>query len=195
MSRFLRITAHWSLGGSNSAVNTWHFSADGAGIIFGPTQSDIENQADAAIQQLKTMYNAVAVAGLAGAWIIGDVVTEHQTGQPPKYVNATSATSTVSPGTLDAYQLAGVTSWKTGLAGRSYRGRTFWGPLKSSAFSKPDLSSGWVTSVNAATAAFLAAPTGGDLVPCVYSPTLDQTTAIVSGLTSTACRTMRSRAS
>jgi hypothetical protein len=203
MSHFIRITAHWNLGPGNNAVNTFHFSADGVGTFTG---LDRVAESNRIIGHLKTMYNSWATGGLAGAWTIGDVVTEHDGTNPPTYIAATPQTSTVVAGSLAAYQLACVVSWRTALAGRSYRGRTYVGPLKTSAFAFPDLASTTATQLASAANTMISnvnSVTG--LVCCVWAPSANrdpithvpagQTTKIVSALSSVACRTMRSRAS
>lgn len=183
-----------SIGTGNNAVNTYHYSADGSSI-FGGTPSAVVAQANTAISQLRTMYTALCTAGLVGTWTVGSVVTHHQTGQPTSYVAATPLNSTPTSGTITAYQLACVISWKTGLAGRSYRGRSFIGPLRSAATSMPFIAGAFVTAAQNAATALIAAPGVGDLVPAVYSSTLDQTHRITQAWTTDAMRTMRSRAS
>lgn len=193
-AHYLRIAAVASLGAGNTAVNTYHYSADGVGV-FGLTAGAVVTQANNAITQLRTYYNALATAGLLFQWTIGAVVTEHQTGQPPQYVAATPLNSTLVGGTLAALQVAAVISWRTALAGKSFRGRSYIGPLRSTSFTYPDLANTIPTAFMAAANALIAAPSSADLVPAVYSPTLDQTTRITSSLCTQALRTMRSRAS
>lgn len=192
-AHFLLITAKANFGGSNDAVNTWHYSADGS-TIFGPDDASKTAQANEAIDQLKVFYTALNNPGLSNTWTIGSSVIEYQTGQPPRYVTATPQDSDLGSGAVSGLQLACCLSWRTALAGKSYRGRTFLGPLTAPAFAMPSIDPTFVGRVNTAAAALIAAPGVGDLVPAVYSPTLDITTRITSGLATTKCRTMRSRA-
>jgi hypothetical protein len=194
MSHYLLITAEATLGAGNKAVNTFHYSADGAGKVFGPDQDSIVIQANHAIDQLKSFYQVLTVAFVRGDWTIGSVVTEHQTGQPVKYVAATPQTETGASGVAVPEQLAGCISWRTGLAGRSHRGRSYMGPLTQDALTADRMNSGWAGAVNSAAATLISAPSSSDLVLCVYSEVLDQTTAITQGTTTDLVRTMRSRA-
>lgn len=193
MSHFMLITAKSNFGGTNDCVNTWHYSADGS-AIFGTTPSAKTAQANAAITQIRAFYNSLGAAGLWNAWTVGSAVIEYQTGQPPSYVTATPLTSTAGSGSVGVLQTAAVITWRTALAGKSYRGRSYIGPLFLSAYSMPLISTSFVTACNTAAATLIAAPGVGDLVPAVYSPTLDITTRITSGVSSQKCRTMRSRA-
>lgn len=193
MAHFLTITSSFAIATNNHAVNTFHYSADGSSV-FGTTPSAVVTQANTAINQLQTFYTALCTAGLLGQWRIGDVVVEHQTGSPPAYVAATPKQSVATSGTNYAFQVAAVCSWRTALAGRSYRGRSFIGPLRSSALTGPDISSAFAAAVQAAATTLIAAPGVGDLVPAVYSALHDQTTRITSAICTQACRTMRSRA-
>lgn len=198
----MRITAHTSLGAGNSAVNTWHFSADG-GTTFPITDGTKTAAANVAIGRLQTFYQAMAVIGLGLTWTIGDVVTEHHETGDTAFIVATPVTTTLVAGALTAYQIAGVTSWRTALAGKQNRGRTFWGPLRTDATAFPDLTTSFGTGSTTRANNYIAACAGDVLRPCVVS-TVDRTstggpnghsTLITAGVGSSNCRTMRSRAS
>jgi hypothetical protein len=194
VAHFLTITSSFAIATNNHAVNTFHYSADGS-TLFGSSDAAKIGQANDAINQLQTFYNALSTAGILGSWRIGDVVVEHETGQPPRYVAATPKQSINTSGSNYAFQVAAVCSWRTAKAGRSYRGRSYIGPLRSTAMSGPDISSTFAAAVATAAAALIAAPGTGQLVPAVYSAKNDTTERITSALCTTACRTMRSRAS
>jgi hypothetical protein len=194
MSHFLRIDAKTLIGGSNYAVNVWHYSADG-GVTFGSDDAAKTTQANAAITQLKAFYTTLSAAGLYGAWTIGSAVVEYQTGDDPRYVVATPQTVSAGAGSVTAMAPTACLTLRTALAGKSFRGRKYIGPLYYAAMTGNLVATSMVTAINNATATLLAAPTGSQLVPCIYSPTLDVTNKITNGSTTQLLRTMRSRAS
>lgn len=194
VSHFLKINATCLLGGSNYAVNTWTYSGDGA-QTFGVTDAEKTAQANAAITQLKAFYATLSAAGLFGTWVIGQSVVEYETGEDPAYVVATPQTQTAGAGSTGPLQPSAVITLRTALAGKSFRGRKYIGPLYLGALAANLVSTGFVTACNNAIATLIAAPTGSHLVPAIWSKTLDVTNKITSGSSSQQLRTMRSRAS
>ena len=91
----LQISAKRDLGGGNTVVNTYHFHPDSSMAWAGTNRV---THANILIGHLKTFYNALGVAGLAGGYDIGTVVLEYETGQPPIYVGATAQSSTGAAG-------------------------------------------------------------------------------------------------
>jgi hypothetical protein len=204
---YLQINAVRDMGGGNECVNVFHV-APGVGGWVGANTTSVANLW---IGYLKTMFDAFATAGLFGGQTIGSTVIEYEHNEAPKYVPAT-AVSVISStgGAVQPLQLAAVISWRTALAGRRYRGRSFLGPLTATAVNSGALSSGFVTGVNTAAATY-AARREGDWAPVVVSKSGQYwrktgnhtyesltrtgfTTPITSGSTTSAIRTMRSRA-
>jgi hypothetical protein len=197
MSHFMRITAQRELSPGNVAVNTFHFSADGAGLTW--VGLDKVSTANGLITKLKNFYTALGTAGLAGQWEIGTVVTEHETGQDTRFIGATPQSSTPSSGSETFWAVAAVIQWKTGLAGKSNRGRSYIGPLKNSATSAPGINTGTYFGLATAAQEYLDG-TFSTLAPCVYSPTREaagqpSTTLITLAACPSRIATLRTRAS
>ena len=204
---YLQITAQKDLGGGNLAVNTFHVAPSDAGWIG----TDRTTVANLFIGYLKTFYDAVNAAGVYGGQTIGSTVIEYEYGEDPKYVACTPQIATdTGTGALYPPQLAAVVSWRTALAGRSFRGRTYLGVLRSQAFGGNILTTTFASAVNTA-ATTLAGRASGSFRFCVVSKTGTRwhktgdhtyassfhtgfTTPITSGSTSTTPRTLRSRA-
>lgn len=204
---YLQITSSRDMGGGNLAVNVWHW-APGTG---GWTGVDTTATANTIIGYIKSFLDACNAQGIWGGQVIGATVIEYEFNEAPKYVPATAQVATdTGTGAIQPLQLAACVSWRTALAGRSYRGRTFLGPLRLSAITGSTLTGTFVSAVNTAATTY-AGRTAGTFRPVVmsktgtiwhktgdheYSPSFHTgfTTAITSGSTTAAVRTMRSRA-
>jgi hypothetical protein len=204
---YLQITSSRDMGGGNLAVNVWHVAPDAGGWVGADTTAI----ANAFIGYIKAFLDTVNAAGVWGGQVIGGTVIEYEYGVAPKYVPATAQVATdTGVGSIQPLQLAAVVSWRTALAGRSYRGRTFLGPLKADGVSGSTLSGGLVSAINTAATTY-AGRQSGAMKPVVMSKsgthwhkTGDHTyssafhagftTPITSGSTTAAVRTMRSRA-
>ena len=187
----LQITAKRDLGGGNTVVNTYHFHPDSGNVWTGTNLVTLGNTL---IGHLKTYYNALGVAGLAGGYDIGTVVLEYQTGQPPKYIGCTAQSSTGAAGGTVPYQCAAVATWRTALAGKSYRGRSFMGPIISTAQNGQAWNSTNVGQWNTALGTFLTNVGSTMFDLCVASITKDSSESVITGAFTGAMRTMRSRA-
>lgn len=204
---YLQIPYLNDMGGGNTIVNTFHVAPD-AGGWAGADTTAIANYW---IGRLKTFYDACVTAGLRGGGTIGGTVIEYEYQEAPKYVPATAqSVASGSGGTLQALQLACCVSWRTALAGRRYRGRTYLGPLTTTAVSMPALAASFVSGVNAAATTLIAGASGSFKLAVMsksglfWIKTGDHeyssgnrdgfTTHITSGSASNAIRTMRSRA-
>jgi hypothetical protein len=187
----LLITAKQDLGGGNTAVNTYHFHPDSGSAWAG---SDRVAAANSLIGHLKTFYTALGTHGLSGAFTIGSVVLELERDEPPIYIGATPQTSTASYGPLVPYQCAMVVTWRTALAGKSYRGRSYLGPMLNSARADTQWIGSNVSQVNADVAAFLANVAGTAWDLCIASEVKNSSESVITGGATTAIRTMRSRA-
>lgn len=204
---YLQVTYSNDFGGGNVIVNTYHIAPDAGGW----TGADRTAIANYWIGRLKTFYDSCVTGGLRGGGTIGSVVVEYEHNEAPKYVPATAVSvATGSGGTLQSLQLAACVSWRTALAGRSYRGRTYLGPLTSTGVSMPALAPGLVSAINAAATVLIAGASGTFRLHVVSKSGLHwhktgshtytsssytgTSTPITSGSTTSAVRTMRSRA-
>lgn len=200
---YLSITADADQGGGNHVVSVFHIAPDAGGWI-GADKTVIANYW---IGRLKAFYDACVTAGMRGGQSIGNSVIEYEYDEAPQYVAATPQTvAGGSGGVVQALQLACCVSWRTPFAGRSYRGRTFLGPLAANSVNMPLLATSFVSAVNSA-AATLIAGASGTFKLSVLSKTGNHvkkngtvtwhdgfTTHITSASTTSAIKTMRSRA-
>jgi hypothetical protein len=189
---FLQITAKRDLGGGNTAVNTYAFHPDSGSVWSGTNRTTVANLL---IGHLKTFYTALGAGGMSGAYDIGTVVLEYDGTNPPVYVPTTPQTSTVTASTTIANQLAAVCTWRTAIAGRRFRGRSYIGPLTIGVVSSAAISSTFVNAANTAVTTLLSNIAGTTFDLCVASHANDSSESVTSGVFTSAVRTMRSRAS
>jgi hypothetical protein len=129
---FLAVTSQTVDGVGQRGTNIWHCDV-------------LSNNAAAAtafITALKNFYTSCGpLFGTSTATTIGTQVVTVE--DPPVIVPATPqvANGTVSSTIATPAQLAAVASWRTALAGRSFRGRTYLGPLVQGALNGQSLSS------------------------------------------------------
>lgn len=181
---------------SGQTVNVWHLTSDTNAI------PDVQK----GITALVAFYDALKAESYGGnAWNIGASVTRIDV-KPPTFM-ATTPGSSLPTGTLPFFpaQVAWVISWKTIFAGRSYRGRTYFGPLVASACDTAGFATATATThVNSAIAAIVnfnntngpglmfgvySTETGGAIRPTPVN------TPIVTGSFNGAPRTQRRRVS
>jgi hypothetical protein len=133
-------------------------------------------------------------------WRVGDKVTELDLDDPTAstFIPATAVLSTVGTGTSLPGQLAVCVRWITDEHSRQGRGRTFCGPLSTTALTGPSLSSTAQGIFN--NAATLLLGTGGGiagLTPawsmCIYSKVGHALHAVRAGNTDGVVDTLRSR--
>jgi hypothetical protein len=165
---------------SGKAVNVMHMISASSSVA----------DAQVCVDDLQTFYTAIrslyktTATITVGARVIDQGVT------PPAYVNTTPRVVTgTGAGVSYPSQLAAVVSWRTGVATRSGRGRTFLGPFQANAFSTNVLAPGTVTTIQAAANTLLAT---GRLF--VYSPRNNAYYSVTSATVSQQVRTMRTRA-
>jgi len=91
-------------------------------------------------------------------------------------------------------QLAGVVSWRTPFAGRSFRGRNYFGPISSSALTANQITNAINTSMGSAAAALIAASgASANWSFVVWSEKLQVATEVGSGVANTKVETQRRR--
>jgi hypothetical protein len=158
--------------------------------------ANFTNAEDAAnaIKAFYTSINADAIFG--SGWTLTEIKVTAGTSSGPNPVFVfpqTLASSALSrlPG-----QNAIVVSWKTGLGGRSFRGRTYLGPISQAVITSAGVvSAGSRTTIqNAATALIAALDTVG-MPLAVYSRKLGEATPVTSAAVGTTVDTQRRRRS
>ena len=148
---FIRLTCETLTGTGQRGLNIWHANVEST------------NAAAAAdlVADLDTFYTALGgYFGTSTVTTIGVSCTTVE--DPPLIVPVTpqTAAGTVVTTTATPAQLAQVISWRTALAGRSYRGRTYIGPVVLGALSGSTFSTTVVTAAQAAADALVANSNG-----------------------------------
>lgn len=164
---------------SGKAANIWHMRP----------ASDALADVQAAVDEIQTFYSSLAsryntstVIAIGGRVLRIDVDPQPIIPVTQRTVTGTDAGGTTPP------QLANVVSWRTTLAGKSYRGRTYLGPFASSQLSGNQWTSGLATQISTSALALIA---GGHLV--VWSEKLQTATTVTLSMVDAHCETMRSR--
>lgn len=145
---------------------------------------------------LNTFYTAITTH-VYGTYSIGSRILEYQPTGPPRIVSVAAVGRTNNAASPLPAQLALCVNWRTALAGRSYRGRTFLGPLNGAANSTSGgVTGAAITAVNNACAALITAVkprTTGSHGLIVHSDQVPTDTDITLGTTDTRMDTMRTR--
>lgn len=185
MSGVLRIQATISGGIPRTAYNLWH--AD----VGDPAGSDPQTVVDA----LRDFYTSAATLFPSTVTIqIGTSVTQIDA-TPPVILGPTIRTvAGTGTGGASAAQLAEVVSWRTPFAGKSFRGRTYLGPIAVSALTGGILSTPVTTAVqNAANALIAASNAAANWSLVVRSTKLNVSTVVTSGVANSKVETQRRR--
>lgn len=174
---------------SGKAINIFHVTAGSASTLPLGTINGI-------LTDIKAFYTPAATY-MTTNWTIGSRVLEYLPGgTAPVIIGATPQVQVMSGSNAMPPQLAAVVSWRTPLAGPSFRGRTFLGPLNNTAFSAASLSGAFTAAMNTAASTLITALqtriTGnGGLV--VRSTVQQLDTPVVSGVMNTKVDTLRKR--
>jgi len=177
-----RFTSEFS--GVQQAVNVWHFITAGA-----PTTA----QANEAIMAVDAFFTAFPSSMAAGTWTHGSRVTTVD--QTPNFViPATVQTTTTTGSTPSVLSAAAGITWQTPFIGRSYRGRSFIGPLAgvSVASGGFQVTTSFQTTLQTAANA-LFVPTASGATLCVWSEKLAIGNAVTSALARLGLHTQRRR--
>lgn len=178
----IRFTSEFSA--AQEAVNVWHFDCHGA------ASTTLANEA---ITKVDTFYEAIKALLAPGTWNHGQRVTTVDL-TPNVVVPATPLTTTATGSNNAPRQAAAGVSWQTAFIGKSYRGRSYLGPVTTSM-----LDSGGLAIGSAALAIIVAAlpamyaPTAGGAVLAVWSPTLQTANDVVGATAHSGLRTQRRR--
>lgn len=172
--------------GSGPHYNIYHFKV----------LTTAATAASGAVSALTTFYNSIKINyGTTTSVSVGYRVLDRSA--VPWTFLAPTPTTTVGTGSLTnaPAQLAMTISWRTAAVGRSYRGRTFLGPLNNQSLNAAVWS---VTSVNgvqtAANALVATSTASSDYKLCVFSHKHNTLEPVISAGVTTAIRTLRSRA-
>jgi hypothetical protein len=117
-----QLRAQWSYSGFGLSESSWSF-AD----LFGTSYGAEELYVDWA-DNLEDLY----CTGRPDEWELDWVLVEDRFPaiRPPLVIQYIPGRRPDSAGKGCPPQVSGLISWRTGLPGRSFRGRTFWGPVR-----------------------------------------------------------------
>jgi hypothetical protein len=184
-----RITVENTVGVSGKGVNVLWVGAMAGALT--------DAQLNQCLTDIKALYTAAAPY-LGGTYNIGARVLEYLAGgSAPLIRNVTALSQAGAGGTFLPAQCAAVVSWRTAFAGPAYRGRTFLGPLLTTAVTGPSLSAAFLTAVNAAVPTMitnLASHVGGLGGLMVRSQAKTTDSYVQSGNMNSKVDTLRSRA-
>lgn len=207
----VQVSASTPLGGANAAINVFHIGCSG---IQAPAE------VNSLLNVFKTFWDALAVLRsqtltvTTGSKVLfweeswwtkptydgaGRVLTPGSFNTPPIILAGTPSTSAAGAGgALLPQQLAVCISWRSIVASKSSRGRTFLGANGANTMQANLLLGTTVTAINSAAAALITGIAGvtsvnGPLSLGVWSPKLGKMTPVVAGSTDNVYDTMRSR--
>lgn len=156
-----------------------------------------DTQVNNVLTQLKTFYSALS-SYIGGTYSIGSRILEFRPGGvAPRIVLVAPQSQANTVSGPQPPQLAAVLSWRTALAGKSFRGRTFLGPLNSAALSGTSLAGAFTAAANTAAAALIAnvrTQTSASWGLVVHSDERSEDTQISLGNMDSRVDTIRSRA-
>lgn len=178
----IRFTSEFS--GAYEAVNVWHFLVDSPAV---------EADADECIQAVDTFYSAFPTYMRAGTWTHGTRVTT--VAETPDFVVPATAQTTTTTGSSPApNQVAAGITWQTNFIGKSYRGRSYIGPLSLLGLETDGqtIKTAFATALGAAATALMAPTANGNQL-CVWSPKLLTANAVTSNVVRLGYRTQRRR--
>lgn len=148
--------------GAEEAVNVWHFLC--------PTPATVSD-ANECIVKVDDFYSAFPTYMRAGTWTHGNRVTTVDN-TPNSVIGATPQTTATTGSSPAPAQVAAGITWQTDFIGKSYRGRSYIGPLSLLGLESDGLTIKTAFSTALHTAATnLRALTAGGSQLCVWSPT------------------------
>jgi len=184
-SGIIRVVVGVNGGIPRPAINVWHANvADAEG---GDSQTVVD-----AIRDFYT--TAASIFPTSVTMTIGQAVTLI-TSVPPIIIGITPrVVAGTGTGGASAAQLAEVVSWRTPFAGRSFRGRTYLGPIAVSALTGGILSTPVVTACQNAANAYVAASNSAAAWDAkVWSEKLQSSSQITSAVANSKVETQRRR--
>lgn len=117
-----QLRAQWSYSGFGISESSWSF-----GDVYGVPNGAEQLYTDWA-DNLEDLY----CTARPDFWQLEGIMVEDRFPgiRPPLVINYVPQRFPDSSGKGCPQQISGLISWRTGLPGRSYRGRTFWGPVR-----------------------------------------------------------------
>lgn len=178
----IRFTSEFS--GAYEAVNVWHFLC--------PTPVTVSD-ANECIVAVDDFYSAFPTYMRAGTWTHGTRVTTVEE-TPDFVVGATAQTTTTTGSSPAPNQVAAGITWQTDFIGKSYRGRSYIGPLSLLGLETDGqtIKTAFATALGTAADALMAITAGGSQL-CVYSPTGHFANVVTSNIVRLGYRTQRRR--
>lgn len=178
----IRFTSEFS--SSQECVNVWHFDCHGA------ASTTLANEA---ITKVDTFFETIKAILAPGTINHGLRVTTVDL-TPNVVVPATNLVTTTTGSNNATRSAACGVTWQSAFIGKSYRGRSYIGPLTSSAMDSNglDVGSSAVSLISGA-ATTLFAPTAGGAVLTVWSQKLKVANDVVGQVTHSGIRTQRRR--
>jgi hypothetical protein len=148
--------------GSGPDYNTFHIIDGSAAITLAAFQ--------AAVTDLTAFYNAIKSLYPSGITITVGSSCEGLVPPVPIFPVTPSTVTSGVGNAVAAPQVCMIGTWRTALAGRAYRGRTYIGPLQASVVNGATPSSTWITTLQGAMTALLAAAASASVYDlAVYS--------------------------
>jgi hypothetical protein len=181
----IRVIASITGGIPRPAINVWHSS------VADTTSANAQGFVDA----LRDFYTTAASLFPSTVTItVGTAVTAISTTPPLILAPTPRVIAGTGTGGASAAQLAEVVSWRTPFAGKSFRGRTYLGPIAVSAITGGILNTPVTTAVqNAANALVAASNSSVDWDMVVWSTKLNTQSTISSGVANNKLETQRRR--
>lgn len=178
----IRFTSEFSA--APQSVNVWHFDCHGAATT---------SLANECITKVDTFYEAIKALLAPGTWTHGQrVITVDQL--PNVVVPATALTTTTTAVSNAPFSVCCGVTWTTAFIGKSYRGRTYLGPMGGVTQGSDGLSitSSAVSTIATATVALYTATAGGAVLT-VWSQKLQVANDVTGSATHSGIRTQRRR--
>lgn len=200
-----------TISGLNQCVNTWHIRTSGAITatevtnLMVPFKTFWDNLATYRSPGTVTITGSRILLADISTWVkpVGSPGKPGYVGgywsTPPLILAGTPSTSTAgSAASALPPQLASVISWRTAIAGRTGRGRTYVGNLGNTAQQGASVNAAYVTAVNTQTTTLInAVPAvsvaSGVVGITIWSPTNGYLHDVISGASDATFDTMRSR--
>ena len=178
----IRFTSEFS--GAYEAVNVWHFLT--------PTPA-VQADADECIVAVDDFFSAFPTYMRAGTWTHGSRVTTVDS-TPNFVVPSTPQTTTTTGSSPAPNQVCAGITWQTDFIGKSYRGRTYIGPLSLLGLETDGqtIKTAFSTALHTAALALRALTPGGSQL-CVWSPTGLFGNVVTGHVVRTGYRTQRRR--
>jgi hypothetical protein len=173
-------------GGPTTAYNIWHFNMSDPFDV--PQITAIGSGLVAYYQSLKALFASGSTITVGEKFLYLGTV-------PPVYVSYVPVSFASTGSSRNAANVAAVSSWRTASAGRSYRGRTYLGPLETTALDTNTglLAAGVVAGIKTAGEALIAAGVTTSTNLVIYSRKLNSAATVIAAQVDTRPDSQRRR--